>query len=196
MASTEIGPELYGQQYMSGCWRNRGCKMHWFRSSWELVLRADRHNESHCCHWILSTEYCPLFPVETTAMTLPDQASTCLIPCSSCKQVNSASHNPMSPEQAICELRKVSLYCVHKLPSRVCCKKQLVFGVGIFMEHLANGFQILPFNTFFMPYVLLYLSHFSNWDVKSWSTKSHSSEEGAWGANDLFFFCFNLQLVS
>lgn len=37
-------------------------------------------------------------------------------------------------------------------------EKQLVFGVGIFMEHLANHFQILPFNTFFVPYVLPYLS--------------------------------------
>lgn len=65
--------------------------------------------------------------------------------------------------------------------------KQLVFGVGIFMEHLANHFQILPFNTFFMPYVLLYLSHFSNRDVKSSCTESHSSREGAWGAIDGFF---------
>lgn len=65
--------------------------------------------------------------------------------------------------------------------------KQLVFGVGIFMEHLANHFQIVPFNTFFVPYVLLYLSRFSNRDVKSWSTKSHSSGEGAWGANDGVF---------
>ena len=37
-------------------------------------------------------------------------------------------------------------------------EKQLVFGVGIFMEHLASHFQILPFSTFFMPYVLPYLS--------------------------------------
>lgn len=37
-------------------------------------------------------------------------------------------------------------------------EKQLVFGVGIFMEHLANNFQFLPFNTFFVPYVLPYLS--------------------------------------
>jgi len=37
-------------------------------------------------------------------------------------------------------------------------EKQLVFGVGIFMEHLANHIQILLFSTFFMPYVLPYLS--------------------------------------
>lgn len=60
------------------------------------------------------------------------------------------------------------------------------------MEHLANRFRILPFNTFFVPYVLPYLSRFSDGDVKSWCTKSHSSGEGAWGANDGIFFPFVL----
>lgn len=130
VASAEIGPELYGQQCISECWRNIGCKMHWFCSSWEFILRADRCNENLCCRWILSTEYCPLFPVGTTTMTLPGQ--TCLILSFSCRQVNSASHHSMSPEQAICELRKVARHCVHKLPSRVCCKTACVWGWNIY----------------------------------------------------------------
>lgn len=62
----------------------------------------------------------------------------------------------MTLQQPICELRNV--WFIVGIYFQESAEKQLVFGAGIFMEHLANGFQILPFSTFFMPYVLPYLS--------------------------------------
>lgn len=78
-------------------------------------------------------------------------------------------------------------------------EKQLVFGVGIFMEHLANNFQILPFSTFFMPYVLPYLSELLfltemlNLGILNLTVLGKMHE----GGNDRgFSSCFNLQLLS
>lgn len=63
-----------------------------------------------------------------------------------------------------------------------------MFGVGIFMKHLANHFQILPFSTFFMPYVLLYLSELLFLtEMLNLGILNLSSGKGAWVGNDGVF---------